>query len=191
MRKLFLIAASLAGLAFASPALADDDHRKRGFHGDKREYHDDRRDYRYDRRDYRDDRRDYRYDRRDYRDDRRDYRDGFRDGRYYDDRYEDRRVYRQGFRDGRRFDRYDYHPHFRPRFDYGRRAYYRYDFYDAPWRRPYVIGRPLPRNIGFRRVDAYAYGLPPCPRGYYYADVGGDILLVALATGIIADALVY
>lgn len=119
------------------------------------------------------------------------YRDGFRRGRDYDDRFEDRRIYRDGFRDGRSYDGYNYQPHFYPRFDYGRHSYYRYDEYRGPWRRPYIIGRPLPRGLGYRRVEPYFYGLPPCPRGYYYADVGGDILLIALATGIIADALVY
>jgi len=180
---------------------------RRDFRDDRRDFRDDRRDFRDDDRDFRDDRRDFRDDRRDFRDDRRDFRDdfrddrrderqafrdGFRQGRRFDDRFEDRRVYRQGFRDGRRFDRYDYRPFFGPRFDWRRHSYYRYDRFDGPWRRPYVIGRPLPRGVGFRRLDPYYYrGLPPCPRGFYYADVGGDILLIALATGIVADALIY
>lgn len=214
MTKRKLIGAALAAMLMAAPALAqaapareqaasalevqyrgeirryDGDRRfdDRRFDGDRR--YDDRRfdgDRRYDDRRFDGDRR---YD--DRRFDPRDYRSGFRDGQRFDDRYEDPRLYRRGFQDGRRFDRFAYRPHFGTGFDYGRRHYSRYDYFDAPWRRPYVIGRPLPRGIGFRKLDPYAYrGLPPCPRGYYYADVGGDILLVALATGIVADALVY
>ena len=208
MKTYKLVGAALAAMLLGAPALAhaaparDDlaveaQFRRDDGRDDRRgDWRDDRRgDWRDDRRgDWRDDRRgDWRDDRRgDWRDDRGDYRDGFRDGRRFDDRYEDPRLYRRGFQDGRRFDRFAYRPHFRTGFDYGRRHYWRYDYYDAPWRRPYVIGRPLPRGIGFRKLDPYAYrGLPPCPRGYYYADVGGDILLIALATGIIADALVY
>lgn len=194
MKRLKLVGAALAAIMIAAPALAqaapaiNAEARaiEAQYRGDDRRY--DRRD------DWRDDRRnDWRDDRRDdWRDDRGVYRDGFRDGRRFDDRYEDPRLYRRGFQDGRRYDRFAYRPHFRTGFDYGRRHYWRYDYFDSPWRRPYVIGRPLPRGIGFRKLDPYGYrGLPPCPRGYYYADVGGDILLIALATGIVADALVY
>lgn len=232
MRNLVFVAATLATLAAAAPASAQEDFRlsrnavavaedgRPVFGGslrindDRDDWRDDRRDYRRDRRrphyddqpnhgerryrdgheDYRDDRRDYREGRRydDRFDDRRAFQQGFHEGRRFDDRFEDRRVYRQGYRDGRLFGRYDYRPFFGPRHDLRRHGYSRYDFYDGPWRRPYVIGRPLPHGVGYRRIDPYYYGgLPPCPRGYYYADVAGDILLIALASGIVADALLY
>lgn len=204
MKKLLLAIAAFATLGAASPAMADDDDRRgwrgRGYeHGEWRGRGRDWRDDRGRGRDWRDDRwrgHDGRYGwrgddrwRGDRRDDRRVYRDGFRDGRRFDDRFEDRRIYRDGFRDGRRFDGYAYRPYFRERAFYGR-PYYRYDYFDGPWSRPYVIGRPLPPRLGYRRIDAGYYGLPPCPRGHYYADVGGDILLISLATGLIVDALI-
>jgi len=202
MKRLLMAAAAFAALGALSPAVADDDDDDRGRWrgGHHRDYrHDDGwrgRDGRHGRDDqWRGDRwggnrwrgDDWRGD--DWRGDRRVYRDGFRDGRRFDDRFEDRRIYRDGFRDGRRFDGYAYRPYFRERAFYGR-PYYRYDYFDGPWSRPYVIGRPLPPRLGYRRIDAGYYGLPPCPRGHYYADVGGDILLISLATGLIVDALI-
>ena len=37
--------------------------------------------------------------------------------------------------------------------------------------------------------DPYYYGLRPAPRGYRWVHADNDILLVALATGVIADVL--
>ena len=41
--------------------------------------------------------------------------------------------------------------------------------------------RPVPRNLAVR--------IGPAPRGYRYAEVAGDILMVAVGTGIVVDAI--
>jgi Ni/Co efflux regulator RcnB len=85
-------------------------------------------------------------------------------GGYYDDKYwrdyrAEDRAYDQGYREGRR---------------------------DAQWE----IGRPLPRDMRYVVIRDYdRYHLRAPPRGYYYADVDGRILLIAAATSIIVDAL--
>lgn len=136
--------------------------------------------------------------RKDYYEDRRIYRDGYYDGRR-DDRFDDRRIYRDryydnrrgGYYDGRRYASYAYRPYFQPFYQYDR-PYYRFDQYNAAWSRPYVIGRPLPGHLRYSRIrDGYYGGLPPCPNGYYYANVGGDILLLAAATNLVVDALIF
>lgn len=137
-------------------------------------------------------------DRQDYRENRRIYRDGYFDGRR-DDYANDRRIYRDryfdarrgGYFDGRRYASYAYRPYFQPFYQYDR-PYYRFDHFDGAWGRPYVIGRPLPRHLRYSRIrDGYYGGLPPCPNGYYYANVGGDILLLSLATNLVVDALLF
>lgn len=114
-----------------------------------------------DRHGHHDDRRD---DRRDWRDDRRDWRD-------------DRRDYRQGYREGYRDA--DYRPGPPPHapawgYRYSRGARY-YDAYRGP---VYV-------------VDRYPdYHLRRPPYGYHWVrDDRGNFLMVAIATGIIADIL--
>jgi Ni/Co efflux regulator RcnB len=149
-----------APLAISTPAAADD-HRGRHERG-----WDDRRD-------------------RDYgnRDDRRDERRAYREGR------------RDGYHDGRRADRWDdrrYNGyHYNGRWHYGPppRHYrdVRYDY--RAWRR----GDRLPAYYRdhYRRVDYRDYRhLRPPPRGYgYYRDDRGDIILAAIATGIIASVI--
>ena len=63
------------------------------------------------------------------------------------------------------------------------------------WRRPHrpwAVGHYLPRYIWWEPVpyDLY-YRLPPAPYGCRYIMVDRDILLIAVASGLILDALIY
>jgi Ni/Co efflux regulator RcnB len=52
------------------------------------------------------------------------------------------------------------------------------------------IGHPLPRDVIFYDVPrTLVVQLGPPPRGYRYARVANDILLLALGTGLVVDAL--
>jgi Ni/Co efflux regulator RcnB len=119
-----------------------------------------------DRRDYREDRRD---DRRDYRDDRRHYNNGHRENRW----------------DNRRHNGYSYNN----RWYYGAppAAYYGRPGFEPgyhAWRR----GDRLPRGYHYEVVDYRRYNYAPPPRGYHYVrDDRGDVILAAIATGIIAS----
>ncbi|GAM99727.1 conserved domain protein [alpha proteobacterium U9-1i] len=112
-----------------------------------------------------------------------------------DDRRDERRAYREGRRDERRADRWDdrrYNGyHYQGRWHYGPppRHYrdVRYDY--RSWRR----GDRLPAYYRDRYYDVdyrdYRHLRPP-PRGYrYYRDDRGDIILAAIATGIIASVI--
>lgn len=136
----------------------------------------DRRDDRHDRRD---DRRDDRWDRRDdRRDDRWDRRDDRRDARW------DRRDHRRDYRWDRRHDWRD-HRHGRVwagdyRFPRGYRPY--------SWRR----GDRLPRAYYDRPYIVHDYHrchLRPPPRGAHWVRVNQDVVLAAIATGIVLDVL--
>jgi len=121
-----------------------------------------------------------------------------------------------GRRDDPRYDRYrnthrDFdHPRFSdwrnvPRggyFDDGYArivgGYYHHNYYwwsyggwDRPYRR-WEVGYILPDYLDWEPLpyDLY-YELPPAPYGCRYVMVDGDILLIALSTGIILDALMY
>ena len=110
----------------------------------------------------------------------RDYRDSDRDGR------PDRREWnRDRDRDGRpdQYDRYDNRrgAHVRHRF-YG--PGYGYDGYRGAWR----AGQRYPYYRSQRYIirDYGSYGLPPPRRGYrYYRTDDGDVVMAAIATGII------
>lgn len=167
-------------LALAAPAQARDNGRGHGpSHGWDRGH--DRRD---DRRERRDDRRD---DRRDWRDDRREARRDWKD---------DRRDARRDWRD-------DHHGRHAPRVVYAppppRRVVRYYDAprggYYVPARRGWAVGQPYHRvNYGPTYVvnDYRPYGLRAPPRGYYWRrSDAGDFLLVAVATGIIADLILH
>lgn len=182
-------------LATAAPLAAEAQSR-----GDRRE---NRQDYREDRRD---DRRDFRQERRE---DRRDWRDGRYENRreYRQDRRDDRRDFRQELRD----DRQDYRRE--QRWDRNNRDWWRgrNDFRDyrgarnGYWYAPsYGYYRVDPRYDGYRWQrghylphtyrdyyvrDPYAYGLRPAPRGYRYVHAGNDIVMIAIATGLIATVL--
>ncbi|HEU0152256.1 MAG TPA: RcnB family protein [Arenimonas sp.] len=140
---------------------------------DRRDWRDDRRD---DRRDWRADRRD---DRRDWRDDRRDDR---RDWRH--DRRDDRRDYYVRH-DDRRWNGYRWQPQYRYRAPV--RYVYPRGYAPYQWR----VGHRLPRHYYERNyyVDYRAYQLPPPPYGYHWIRVDHDVVLVALATGLIRDVL--
>ena len=155
-----VVALTMATLAV--PAIAEAQSRRD--RDDRREWRQDRRDDRRDyRRDRRDDRRDWRYDRRVDRWDRNN-RDWWR-GR---SDFRDFRGQRRG---------YWYAP------GYG---YHRVEprYYGYRWQR----GSRLPSTYHRYYVrDPHYYGLRPAPRGYRWVHADNDILLVALATGVIAD----
>jgi len=133
---------------------------------DHREWRQDRRDDRREwRQDRRDDRRDYRHDRRHDRWDRNN-RDWWR-GR---PEFHDYRGARHG---------YWYAPG---------RGYYRVEprYYDYRWRQGAYLP---PAYRGYYVNDPYYYGLRPAPRGYRYVYANNDILLIAVATGLIASVL--
>jgi hypothetical protein len=162
-----------------------------GRRDDRRDWREDRRDDRQDRRyDRRDDRRDWRADRRDdrrdWRDDRRDWRDDRRDWRQErrDDRYYDRRDYYARHNDGR-WNGYYWQPQYRYRAPV--RYVYPRGYAPYQWR----VGHRLPRHYYDRHyyVDYRAYRLPPPPYGYHWVRVDRDVVLVALATGLIRDVL--
>ncbi|WP_372706590.1 RcnB family protein [Brevundimonas sp.] len=128
-----------------------------------------------------------REDRQARRNDSQDYRAGRRDDRQ-DFRREQRRDHnnrdwwrgRDDFRDYRGArNGYWYAP------SYG---YYRVEprFQDFRWQR----GGYLPHGYRSYSVrDPHAYNLRPAPRGYRYVHAGGDIVLIAAATGLIVGVL--
>lgn len=156
-----LAAALLLGAAMLAPSPAEAGRRDRGY-------------------DHRDE---YRYERRDWDD--RDYRHGYRDGRRDQrrwERYDDRRDWRRDHR-GRVVYRevypvpaYGYGP---PPRHYGPPRWARgHRIHDYGWAPTYVV------------VDYDRYGLRHPPRGYHWRrDDRGDWLLVAIASGIIADVI--
>ena len=163
MKKLLTAAIALSVLASAGAASAQSYGRP--YDRDDRAP---RAEERYDRRDARDDRRD---DRRDVREDRR------------EDRY-DRRDDRRDARADRRENQYERRA--ARRYDGGR--YYHPRGYQArDWRR----GERLPAAYRGRAyaVDYRAYRLAAPPRGYEYRRVGDDVVLTAIATGVIASVL--
>lgn len=174
-------------LALAAPMAAEAqsryDHRndrreyRQDRREDRREFRQERREDRRDfRRDRREDRRDFRHDRREFRQDRRDYRRDQRWDRNNRDWWRGRGDFRdyRGARSG-----YWYAP------SYG---YYRVEprYQSYRWQR----GHYLPHAYRSYYVrDPYAYGLRQAPRGYRYVHAGNDIVLVAVATGLIASVL--
>ena len=119
------------------------------------------------------DRQERREDRREHRQDRREDRREFRQDRAWWRGRDDFRDYR-GSRSG-----YWYAP------SYG---YYRVEprYYGYSWRR----GAYLPLRYRDHYVrDPYTYGLGPAPRGYRYVHAGDDIVMIAIATGLIASVL--
>lgn len=68
------------------------------------------------------------------------------------------------------------------------RGYYQVEprYYSYRWRQ----GGYLPSAYrGYYVDDPYYYGLRPAPRGYRYVHANNDILLIAVATGLIASVL--
>ena len=158
-----MIAGPLAGTASAQDWRGNDGRYERD---------DDRRDDRRDRRDdRRDDRQDRREDRRDWRQDRReDRREARWDQRRHNGYYMNGRYYR-GAPPAWAYQRGDYRPAYQS-WRRGERlpSYYRSHYREVDWRRAH-------------------YRQPP--RGYHYVrdDNTGEVLLVALATGVILSIL--
>jgi Ni/Co efflux regulator RcnB len=157
--KRTITAAILISLIAGTAAWADSDKGSRR-NGDARQGYESRWDGRSDRRDVRGN------DRRDAR------RDHKRDDRHYrNDRRDDRRDWRQERRrvhvGAYHFPRGYRHNKWR-RGDRLPRAYYA---------RPYVVN------------DYYGYRLHAPPRGYHWVRVNHDVVLAAIATGVVLDVL--
>jgi Ni/Co efflux regulator RcnB len=216
---LLLVASLLAGSSAFAAATNDKERfakhvAEKAMRSDeaKRDMRQDRRDdRRHDRRDHRrDDRRDDRRhdwnDRRDHSrhdNDRRDH-DRRDHGRYDNDRrHHDRRDWdrnRHGYHgwDRHRNDWHN-HPHYWENRRHDRRDYarYRYHFghYHAPrgyYYRTWYRGDRLPRHwYGHSYIvyDWRPYRLYAPPYGYHWVRVGNDVLLTAIATGVVLDVL--
>lgn len=187
--KAAVIAVAMATTAVPMAAAAQDRGDRREFRQERR---DDRREFRQerreDRRDWRDGeyrnrgeyRRDRRDDRRDFREDRRDDRRDFRQERRYD---RNNRYWWQGRADFRDYRGARHGYWYAPNY-----GYYRVEprYYNTRW----VRGGYLPSAYrGYYVNDPYIYGLRPAPRGYRYVHAGNDIVLTAIATGLIASVL--
>lgn len=163
MKRLFaaMVVAVTLSSGVVTTAQADNRDRNRNEHRNDR--HDDRRDNRnYDRHDDR---------RHDYRSD---------DWRRYDHR-DDRRY------DRRDWDRYyGFRHHDGRRYDYGR--YWRPSGYSY---RSWHYGDRLPHGYYSSRYvvnDYHVYRLRPPPYGYHYVRVDHDVVLAAIASGIVVSA---
>ena len=56
--------------------------------------------------------------------------------------------------------------------------------------RKWALGRPLPRDVIFYDVPrSLSVQLGPPPSGYRYVRVAGDILMIAIGTGLVVDAI--
>lgn len=184
MKASAIVCSILAGtLGVSSLALAQDGRRGDRDRGDRAEQRQDRGERREHRLERRDDRRDARQDRREWRAERRDDR--------RDDRREDR-AYRQGYNAG--YHTQPSYNHSQPRYVYNQPSY----VYSQPGYRSHAPrfqrGAYLPheyRNRGHYVNDWRSHrGLYAPPYGHQWVQVDNDFLLVALATGLIANLLV-
>jgi Ni/Co efflux regulator RcnB len=147
----------------------------RGGH-DRRDWDHDRREWDRDRRDY--DRRDWNHDRRDW--DRHDYRGDHRGW----DRYRNDWHNHPNYWDNRRHDRADY-----------ARYRYHYGYYSRPsgyYYRSWHRGDRLPRSWygpSYIVYDWRPYRLYSPPYGYHWVRVGDDVVLTAIATGVVLDVI--
>lgn len=173
MRHLFYAAVALATVAAPMAASAQPGER----HNDRRELNEDRRDLRQDRRDARQDgrihpgeRRELNRDHREINHDRR----ALRYDRSRADSWRGRTEWRdfRGVRPG-----YWYAP------GYGYRPVSRFS-----WRRGAYVP---PAYRGYYVQDWGYYGLRPPPRGYRWIYADGNFVLMAAATGLIADLIVH
>ena len=111
---------------------------------------------------------------------------GDNDRQGYQQRERDRRDDdRRGFQNRERFERGDRRDDMRYRRD-DRRERFHYGARGPEWRRGGHIP-PEYRNRQYFVSDWRAHRLSPPPRGYQWVQVGGDYVLVAIATGIIAQ----
>lgn len=125
--------------------------------------------------------------------------DGRRDDRRYDNRYDGRRHDGWNNRyDARRHDRHDRHDPYRyarpSHYDYRPRAYRAPSRYVHPhghhlrsWRVGYHL--PAPYYARPYYLDYHRYGLWEPPYGHRWVRVGNDVVLVAIASGLIVDVL--
>ena len=175
-----------------------DDHRdsRNNGHRDNRnnDRHDNRHDdHRNDRRyDHRDDHRnDHRYDQRNDR--RYDHRNDHNNDWRYDHRNDHRNDWRYDRRDDHRYDRRDWDRNYGFRHYDGRR--YNYGRYVRPsgyYYRSWGYGDRLPRGYYSSRYivnDYHVYHLRPPPYGYHYVRVDHDVVLAAIASGIVVSAI--
>ena len=186
MKKLMVAGLALL-IAVPAVAQAQDRRDRREWRDAQREFRQERREFRQERRDWRNDddrtraeRREFRQDRREFRDERREFRDARREWR--DDRRDDRRGY--GYYTPPRT--YYYVPprttyYYAPSYSY---QYPSYSYGYAPrWSRGQILPPHYRRHVVY---DYHRYGWGPPPRGYaYYRTDTGDIILAAIATGLI------
>ena len=124
-----------------------------------------------------------RYERRHDRDD---------DRRHDKRRHDDRRYDSRRYDDRRDWKRSDWDRHYGFRHYDGRR--YRGGWYVRPsgyHYRSWRYGDHLPRSHYSRRYivdDYYSYRLRPPPRGYHWVRVDNDVVLAAIASGIVVSA---
>jgi Ni/Co efflux regulator RcnB len=114
-------------------------------------------------------------------DDRRNDRAERRDDRR-DDRADDRRDRRADRRDDRN-DRWDDRPNYRPGPQVN---HYYYHARGPEFRRGHYIPREY-RNRQYVVVNHYQHRLAAPPRGHQWVQVGSDYVLIAIATGLIAN----
>lgn len=111
-------------------------------------------------------------------------RDG-RDERRYD---HDRRDYRGDGRDGRWDGRYDHRPNYGHGYSHNNR------YYNAPrhhYRRGGYVSHEYRGGSRYVVNDWRRYRLSAPPRGYHWVQANNDYLLVAIATGLIAQVLLH
>ena len=192
MKKLMVTGLALL---IAMPAVAQAQSRgdRRDWREARREFRQERREFRQERRDWRNDddrtraeRREFRRDRREFRGERREFREARREWR--DDR-RDNRGRNYGYYHGSPRTYYCAPPrttyYYAPSYSYGHPGYsYGY----APrWSRGQILPPHYRRHVVY---DYHRYGWGPPPRGYaYYRTNTGDIILAAVATGIIVSIL--
>jgi Ni/Co efflux regulator RcnB len=183
MKRLF--AATVVALTLSSgvvtTAQADNRDRNRNEHRHD-DHRNDRRDDRHDNRGY-----DHRNDRHgNHRNDRRyDHRNDWRNDRHDDWRYD--------HRDDRRYDRRDWDRNYGFRHYDGRR--YDYGRYVRPsgyYYRSWHYGDRLPYGYYSSRYvvnNYHVYRLRPPPYGYHWVRVDNDVVLAAIASGVVVSAI--
>ena len=170
MKRLLLAAVALATAAGPMIAIAGPKER----HDDRREVRDDKREVHQDRREIKDDRKDLK---RELKDDRREVKADRRELRYDRRRAETWR------------ERTEWHGYrgVRPGFWYAPG----YGYYPVArgqgWRRGSYVP---PTYRTYYVQDPYYYGLAPAPRGYRWIYADGNFVMMALATGLIANVII-
>ena len=184
---------------FVGARLAQSMNRER-----REDRRDERRDFREERREFRQERRDFRNnpnptpaERREFQRDRREFREERRDYRGYGDRnrtvyVQPRNYYYSAPSYGFSYSRPYYGGYSQPYYGYSQpyygysQPYYGYDsgyYADRRWRRGEYLPAPYRRVVFY---DYGRYGYAPPPRGYqYYRTSTGEIILAAIATGLI------